>query len=231
VGIESILRYRTQTRAVEEHPRLDMDLGQQDRCLAIVSFVIFTFLFVTKHKVLFARFPSYLASSANQSSRRDQSESWTLHGAQYDLYDFMDRHSGGKEAIELGKGRDCTALFESYPTPSPAILGKRHPLNDLRLPQLQHCLTQFLFRLVYFRLLLQKFQVSHRCPTGQVEHEKESFSDPFYDLLKRRVATALMQHGMDLKKDRCAPSIRVAYYMLIAFCLAISAAASTRQGT
>jgi hypothetical protein len=114
VGIESIVRYRTQTRVMEEHQRLDMDLGQQDRWLAIASFVIFTFLFVTKHKVLFARFLSFVASSSNQSSRRDQSELWTLHGAQYDLYDFMDRHPGGKEAIELGKGRDCTALFESY---------------------------------------------------------------------------------------------------------------------
>jgi hypothetical protein len=74
---------------------------------------------------------------------------------------------------------------------------------------------------------MQKFQVNRRRPE-KVEPDKENVSDPFYDLLKRRVAAALMQHGMDLKKDRCAPPIRVAYYTLIAFCLAISAAAHIR---
>ena len=44
---------------------------------------------------------------------------WTVHGQQYDLSDFVARHPGGKEAIELGRGRDCTALFESY-----------HPFTD-----------------------------------------------------------------------------------------------------
>jgi hypothetical protein len=114
VGIESIARYCMKTSVMQEHPRLDIDLGQQGRWLAIVSFVIFTFLLVINHKVLIARFLSFVASSSNQSSRRDQSELWTIHGAKYDLCDFMDRHPGGKEAIELGKGRDCTALFESY---------------------------------------------------------------------------------------------------------------------
>lgn len=40
---------------------------------------------------------------------------WVIHGVSYDLTNFMHRHPGGREAIELGKGRsDCTALFESY---------------------------------------------------------------------------------------------------------------------
>ena len=39
---------------------------------------------------------------------------WTIHGEDYDLNDFIHRHPGGKEAILLGRGRDCTALFESY---------------------------------------------------------------------------------------------------------------------
>lgn len=39
---------------------------------------------------------------------------WTIHGKDYDLSDFVERHPGGKEAILLGRGRDCTALFESY---------------------------------------------------------------------------------------------------------------------
>ena len=39
---------------------------------------------------------------------------WTVHGIDYDLTDFVKLHPGGKEALELGRGRDCTALFESY---------------------------------------------------------------------------------------------------------------------
>jgi hypothetical protein len=42
-----------------------------------------------------------------------------IHGVNFDLSDFVHRHPGGIEAIELGRGRDCTALFESY-----------HPFTD-----------------------------------------------------------------------------------------------------
>jgi cytochrome b involved in lipid metabolism len=37
-----------------------------------------------------------------------------IHGALYDLEEFVSWHPGGRETILLGKGRDCTALFESY---------------------------------------------------------------------------------------------------------------------
>jgi hypothetical protein len=39
---------------------------------------------------------------------------WLIHGNRYDLSGFVERHPGGKEAILLGRGRDCTAMFESY---------------------------------------------------------------------------------------------------------------------
>jgi fatty acid desaturase/cytochrome b involved in lipid metabolism len=44
---------------------------------------------------------------------------WYIHGNSYDLSKFVDRHPGGRLALLCGKGRDCTALFESY-----------HPWND-----------------------------------------------------------------------------------------------------
>ncbi|CAE7671589.1 DES, partial [Symbiodinium necroappetens] len=44
---------------------------------------------------------------------------WYIHGNSYDLHDFVDKHPGGRFAILTGRGRDCTALFESY-----------HPWND-----------------------------------------------------------------------------------------------------
>lgn len=39
---------------------------------------------------------------------------WWIYGNGYDLSRFVERHPGGKEAILLGRGRDCTAMFESY---------------------------------------------------------------------------------------------------------------------
>jgi len=44
---------------------------------------------------------------------------WHIHGNSYDLSEFVDKHPGGRMAILSGRGRDCTALFESY-----------HPWND-----------------------------------------------------------------------------------------------------
>jgi len=44
---------------------------------------------------------------------------WHIHGNSYDLSPFVDKHPGGRLAILSGRGRDCTALFESY-----------HPWND-----------------------------------------------------------------------------------------------------
>lgn len=44
---------------------------------------------------------------------------WHIHGHNYDLSRFVNKHPGGRLAILTGKGRDCTALFESY-----------HPWND-----------------------------------------------------------------------------------------------------
>ena len=39
---------------------------------------------------------------------------WTIHNKRYDLSSFVDAHPGGRTAILLGRGRDCTALFETY---------------------------------------------------------------------------------------------------------------------
>mmetsp|Transcript_90924 Transcript_90924/g.211564 ORF Transcript_90924/g.211564 Transcript_90924/m.211564 type:complete len:523 (+) Transcript_90924:140-1708(+) len=39
---------------------------------------------------------------------------WTIHGKHYDLSSWAKEHPGGKWAIDLGRNRDCTGLFESY---------------------------------------------------------------------------------------------------------------------
>lgn len=56
-----------------------------------------------------------MAKSDNPSDQ----DLWWIHGNGYDLKRFVERHPGGKEAILLGKGRDCTALVESYHAFSP----------------------------------------------------------------------------------------------------------------
>jgi fatty acid desaturase len=38
---------------------------------------------------------------------------WIIHGELYDMEEFVRRHPGGEHTILLGKGRDCTELFES----------------------------------------------------------------------------------------------------------------------
>ena len=39
---------------------------------------------------------------------------WTIHNKRYDMRTFVARHPGGADAIRLGRGRNCTVLFESY---------------------------------------------------------------------------------------------------------------------
>lgn len=55
-----------------------------------------------------------LLSDAAMAQVRPPQNYWIIHGQSYDLTLFLDRHPGGKEALMLGQGRDCTALFESY---------------------------------------------------------------------------------------------------------------------
>ena len=41
---------------------------------------------------------------------------WTIHGKNYDLRKFVERHPGGQDIIIMTQGKDCTELFESYHT-------------------------------------------------------------------------------------------------------------------
>lgn len=41
---------------------------------------------------------------------------WIIHGKKYDLTNFIKYHPGGKDALMMTRGKDCTELFESYHT-------------------------------------------------------------------------------------------------------------------
>ncbi|ETO19641.1 hypothetical protein RFI_17588 [Reticulomyxa filosa] len=68
----------------------------------------------------------HLDMSSEGQGQRLNPQWWYLHGKAYDFSAFATRHPGGQQAIFLGRGRDCTALFESYHTylPSSDILAK-----------------------------------------------------------------------------------------------------------
>ncbi len=44
----------------------------------------------------------------------DTSNYWKIYDQYYDLTEYVERHPGGNVAILLGKGRDCTTMFEQY---------------------------------------------------------------------------------------------------------------------
>ncbi|VEU44250.1 unnamed protein product [Pseudo-nitzschia multistriata] len=125
---------------------------------------------------------------------------WWIHGNGYDLMDFVKDHPGGIEAILLGKGRDCTALVESYH----AFSGERvwKILEKHRVVQEEHEQTEELAG------------VSARRATPIKQHPGR-VPDFFYEILKERVTKALRSKGIDPVRDRGASTIRIAYYILI----------------
>lgn len=64
---------------------------------------------------------------------------WVIHGRSYDLTDFVDKHPGGAYILLLGKGRDCTELFESVHAMSgingPKSMIKKYEVPDQPLKQ------------------------------------------------------------------------------------------------
>jgi len=86
---------------------------------------------------------------------------WTVHNKRYNLQAFVDRHPGGTEAIRLGRGRNCTVLFETY-----------HSLADEDR----------------VRSILEKYFVEHT-KVGDADYECCFYwnETPFYDALKSKV--------------------------------------------
>ena len=37
---------------------------------------------------------------------------WTIHGKNYDLRKFIERHPGGQDIILMTQGKDCTELLK-----------------------------------------------------------------------------------------------------------------------
>mmetsp|Transcript_13198 Transcript_13198/g.37143 ORF Transcript_13198/g.37143 Transcript_13198/m.37143 type:complete len:230 (-) Transcript_13198:1230-1919(-) len=110
---------------------------------------------------------------------------WWIHGNGYDLMDFVKDHPGGTEAILLGKGRDCTALVESY-----------HAFSGDRV-----------WKILEKHRYVQEEKDADERP-GRVP-------DFFYELLKKRATKVLRSKGIDPVRDRGASRVRSAYYLAV----------------
>jgi hypothetical protein len=83
-----------------------------DKHTLILGWVVYkTMLFISS---IASRNTKSGGTTAPRHSIERSSMTWKIHGTEYDLSPFLSIHPGGKEAIELARGRDCTALFESY---------------------------------------------------------------------------------------------------------------------
>lgn len=126
---------------------------------------------------------------------------WWIHGRAYDLTNFVDRHPGGIESILLGRGRDCTALVESY--------------HAFAAPQVWKVLEKY--RTVDDGNEHPKQQ--HQSKDRPIDRAAESSDGPkqdiFYDTLKQRVTATLHSKGIDPIQDRGASTKRIAYYCFI----------------
>jgi hypothetical protein len=136
------------------------------------------------------------------SSNSLSSSLWWIHGKGYSLEEFVDRHPGGVEAILLGKGRDCTAMVESY-----------HPFTS------QHWKVLEKYLVLESHQNQQQQMVDDESGTQQptrTEHKgKYGSEDFFYEILKERVSAALRQKGIDPKEDRGATTQRALYYCVV----------------
>jgi len=102
----------------------------------------------------------------------DESNTWVIHGEAYDVSEFVARHPGGRAAIGLGAGRDCTAMFESY-----HALSKRGPP----------------------RALLAKYKVNRPAVVAKLAMYKWAVDDVFYTDVKNTVRGFLDKHKLTHK--------------------------------
>ena len=130
---------------------------------------------------------------------------WWIHGKGYDLMDFVNSHPGGVEAILLGKGRDCTALVESYHAFSGdrvwKTLEKYRSRTDL--PDYED------------EEETDESQTSKGTIHPTTDQDGRREKDFFYEILKKRVTKILLSKGIDPVKDRGASHQRIAYYIVV----------------
>jgi hypothetical protein len=106
----------------------------------------------------------------------NRSKLWTVHNKRYDLRSYVASHPGGTGAINLGRGRNCTELFESY-----------HSLANERL----------------VRSSLARYYVEDVRPEDPDYSSQFNWDDtPFYSALKERFRAYFEAEGRSLAGHR-----------------------------
>ena len=109
---------------------------------------------------------------------------WYIHGRAYDFSDFIPVHPGGWKAINLGKGIDCTELFERCGLTKTFLLSKDEFFVFSCCPHK----TSYHTHLPDSRIL-EKYKVtkSHSNYALQIENSTYSFEENgFYRTLKEQ---------------------------------------------
>ena len=70
---------------------------------------------------------------ADQLQNKD--ELWLIHGKYYDLSSYIEKHPGGSHMILLGKGKDCSELFESVHSCSKIDVHKMLKAYEVKLKE------------------------------------------------------------------------------------------------
>jgi hypothetical protein len=178
------------------------------------------------------------SNSNNDSSFDDHQTTknlWWIHGDAYDLNDFVQAHPGGIEAILLGKGRDCTALVESYHPFSGDRVWKtleKHRCHnvsndDEKKEEKENNNNKddeksvaAIKRTTITTTNNTEFEsMTEIRQQEEQQHQQRDgggrVPDFFYGILKKRVAKVLRSNGIDPLKDRGASPIRIVYYLMI----------------
>ncbi len=135
-------------------------------------------------------------SPTNTDTNTDE-DLWTIHDVKYDLSSFVGKHPGGKIAILLGKGRDCSALFETY-----------HPFTNAH----RYALAQHACGKAY-----SAPADSASAPIKGIPSQKDA--DFFYHEICNRVRELLESKGIDVSDRRRlkATKLRTAHYTFCIF--------------
>jgi|694.fasta_scaffold139924_1 fatty acid desaturase len=123
----------------------------------------------------------------NSKNYKQKDELWLINGKYYDLTTFIHRHPGGNHSILLGKGIDCSILFEQY-----------HILND------NHKKILKLFEVYYYN----EKDIQDNNDSNEIED-----GENFYEDIRKMVQEYVLKNGKNSHKMKSS----MLYLLLFVF--------------
>lgn len=187
-----------------------------------------SYSFGRRHRKVFAPisksrlpYPPIAGSGSNTGSehfKRAKAEAdtkgsnlWRVYNKLYDLTDYLDKHPGGRDWLELTRGTDCTEAFEAH---------------HLDTDKVENVLKSFFIRDADDGGLTEELnKFSLKSKDKQKDHVQHPSSriftygqQDFWKTLKRRVRSKLMEHtGAKTIMEATAPSraMKIASFICI----------------